>query len=464
MTVNKLLPTDTFLDMYNKMNEMADTLNVDESTYADATGSSSAYLLALTPTLDSYTEGLIVSFKANHTNTGNVTLNIDGLGVISIFKEAGSTQLIASDIQTGQVVRVIYDGTKFHMISQTAVTTLTDNSVTLDKVASGTAGEVNTYDGSGNPTTAGAGTSGHVLVSQGAGSVPIMGQVNTSGVADRAIGLQQTATGTVGELTSYDGSGNPIAVPSNTTGLPLLSNSSTSAPAFGQLDTGGVADDAIALSKVAPGTPGHMNLYDNAGNPTTLAPGTDDYVLTSNGAGAEPTFQLGGSWKLLGSVTASNSANVTITNIPATWETLVIRFESFVPQTASSTLKMLISNNNGSTYATTGYFSTVHALGRTSINYTSGIDGFFLSPAAYATDPTNVTSGFVFLHSFGTATEYSTISGHGTTYVPTLLDSTYMRGMNIFGTRETQEAINAIKIQWSSGNILSGNLYVYGMK
>ena len=55
-----------------------------------------------------------------------------------------------------------------------------DDAVTLDKIASGTDGELITWDASGNPAAVGAGTSGHFLKSQGAGSVPVFAASGTS--------------------------------------------------------------------------------------------------------------------------------------------------------------------------------------------------------------------------------------------------------------------------------------------
>jgi len=56
---------------------------------------------------------------------------------------------------------------------------LQDDAVSLAKLASGTDGELITWDASGNPTAVGAGTSGHFLKSQGAGSVPVFAAVST---------------------------------------------------------------------------------------------------------------------------------------------------------------------------------------------------------------------------------------------------------------------------------------------
>jgi hypothetical protein len=61
--------------------------------------------------------------------------------------------------------------------------------------------------------------------------------------------------------------------------------------AHGPLATADIADDAITLAKMASGTDGELITWDASGDPTTVAVGTAGQVLTSNGAGAEPTFQ-----------------------------------------------------------------------------------------------------------------------------------------------------------------------------
>ena len=50
---------------------------------------------------------------------------------------------------------------------------IADDAITLAKMASGTDGNIITYDASGNPAVVAVGTSGHFLKSQGAGSVPV---------------------------------------------------------------------------------------------------------------------------------------------------------------------------------------------------------------------------------------------------------------------------------------------------
>ena len=52
-----------------------------------------------------------------------------------------------------------------------------------------------------------------------------------------------------------------------------------------------IANDAVTLAKMASGTDGNLITYDASGDPAAVATGTATQVLTSNGAGAAPTFQ-----------------------------------------------------------------------------------------------------------------------------------------------------------------------------
>ena len=61
-----------------------------------------------------------------------------------------------------------------------------------------------------------------------------------------------------------------------------------------------IADNAVTLAKMAGGTDGNLITYDASGDPAYVATGTATHVLTSNGAGAAPTFQAAaGGGKLL---------------------------------------------------------------------------------------------------------------------------------------------------------------------
>ena len=81
----------------------------------------------------------------------------------------------------------------------------------------------------------------------------------------------------------------------------------------GTVSTAKVADDAITLAKMASGTDGNVISYDASGNPVAIATGSDGQVLTSTGAGSPPAFEAaaGGAWSLISTTTiSSNTTNV----------------------------------------------------------------------------------------------------------------------------------------------------------
>jgi len=52
-----------------------------------------------------------------------------------------------------------------------------------------------------------------------------------------------------------------------------------------------IADNAVTLAKMASGTDGQIITYDASGDPIAVGPGTDGQVLTSTGAGSPPAFE-----------------------------------------------------------------------------------------------------------------------------------------------------------------------------
>jgi len=77
----------------------------------------------LTPALTAYAAGNQFSFVVANTNTGAVTINIDGVGSKSITR-TGSTALVAGDMVAGQVVLIEYDGTRFQLLNGNSFTNL----------------------------------------------------------------------------------------------------------------------------------------------------------------------------------------------------------------------------------------------------------------------------------------------------------------------------------------------------
>lgn len=69
---------------------------------------------------------------------------------------------------------------------------IADDAVTLDKMASGTDGNLITYDASGNPAAVATGSLGNVLTSAGSGAPPTMSMPTTLATAQSASGTTLT--------------------------------------------------------------------------------------------------------------------------------------------------------------------------------------------------------------------------------------------------------------------------------
>ena len=67
-------------------------------------------------------------------------------------------------------------------------------------------------------------------------------------------------------------------------------NETLTAALTGTIATAQIADNAITLAKMASGTDGNIISYDASGNPVAVATGSAGQILTSAGAGAPPTF------------------------------------------------------------------------------------------------------------------------------------------------------------------------------
>lgn len=84
--------------------------------YAADTGAADAYAIAPTPTVTAYAAGQKFRFIAANANTGASTLDVSSLGTKNILKFHDGA-LVATDIEAGQLVEVVYDGTQFQLTS-----------------------------------------------------------------------------------------------------------------------------------------------------------------------------------------------------------------------------------------------------------------------------------------------------------------------------------------------------------
>jgi hypothetical protein len=155
---------------------------------------------SLTPALTAYAAGNQFSFVVANTNTGAVTINIDGNGAKSITR-TGSTALVAGDMVAGQVVLIEYDGTRFQLLNGNSFTnlnvsgnetiggTLTYGGVTLTNAVTGTGKMVlDTSPTIATPTVTNPTVTNYVE------SVVAIGTVTSSNTIALTNGTVQTAT------------------------------------------------------------------------------------------------------------------------------------------------------------------------------------------------------------------------------------------------------------------------------
>jgi hypothetical protein len=96
-------------------------IQVQSFQFAVAGGTSNAITLTISPAPLSYAQPLKLKFRATLTNTGAVTIDVNGLGVRNIQKVSGGsiTNLSAGDIISGGIYEIVYDGAQFQLMTLT---------------------------------------------------------------------------------------------------------------------------------------------------------------------------------------------------------------------------------------------------------------------------------------------------------------------------------------------------------
>ena len=116
--------------------------------------------------------------------------------------------------------------------------------------------------------------------------------------------------------------------------------------------TASIQDNAVTLAKIASGTDGELITWDASGDPAAVAVGTATHVLTSNGAGAAPTFQAagGGATGLITRATFSTASTVDITGFSSgTYDSYEILMQC-LKSDDNDGMQLRTSSNGGSSY------------------------------------------------------------------------------------------------------------------
>jgi microcystin-dependent protein len=298
-------------------------LHEDRASYATDTGSANAHAVALDSVVTSYEEGLTVRFKAANANTGATTLRINGLAEVAI-KKAIDDDLVANDIVVGQIVEVTFDGTFFQMTSPdgnlvggasaaatsaaAAAASATEAGgyadaaeASADEAASIVSANLYRFcgeaGGTGNAITLTPNPAFASLSAMEGARLSFIASANNSGAVTvnvsglGAISLKKSDGSTAlttGDI--VDGTIYTIVYDGTIFYQTESAPASAGTPDDNTVSTAKIQNDAVTLAKMEHGTQGDILYYAASGVPTRLSAGTSGHVLTSGGAGANPSW------------------------------------------------------------------------------------------------------------------------------------------------------------------------------
>lgn len=226
-------------------------------------------------------------------------------------------------------------------------------------------------------------------------------------------------------------------------------------------DGGSGASSFTAYAVICGGTTSTNPLQSIAGV------GTSGQVLTSNGAGALPTFQTAsggaGSWVLLANDTASADATIDFEQcFSDTYEIYVLMYENEVPATTNTNPRAQFGTGGTPTWQATSY-------GSGGCNGTTG---------STANEPPSVTTALN-RGDDTNQTNTSTSNGGGMAIIRNVRNATNHKAMNTRwgmltggatagGVTEARwqnaTVVTSLRLLYSSGNISTGTYWLYGIK
>lgn len=112
-------------------------------SFTQTNGSGNNFGITVSQTIPAYTDGMAFTFRSNRANTGSATLNVNGVGQVSMFDATGGN-LPQNAIRAGSVHIAVFWGSSFRLINL-AFTTGTE---AFDLVQLTSAGNLPTLNGS----------------------------------------------------------------------------------------------------------------------------------------------------------------------------------------------------------------------------------------------------------------------------------------------------------------------------
>ena len=236
-------------------------------------------------------------------------------------------------------------------------------------------------------------------------------------------------------------------------------------PSDNTVATAKIQDDAVNLAKMASCTDGNIISYDASGNPVAVATGSDGQVLTSAGAGQPPAFEAagGGAWTFLQAQTASNSTYIewTTSQITSTYD--IYKIFAYNVHFANDNIQAYVGVDVGAGYVTANY-----KYASAMVVYNGTLSGVGSASAAFirvtkdgSGNATGENQNYEFTLWDPLATDnWKMISWNGS---HSNQDGEVFEYFGSGGYFSGQAALSKLKFYAESGNITSGEFYLYGL-
>lgn len=254
--------------------------------------------------------------------------------------------------------------------------------------------------------------------------------------------------------------------PGSTTGVPLVSQGSSSNPAYGTMvvAAGGTnITSATAYGVICAGTT-------STGAFQVVTPGTAGYLLESGGSSALPTWvSVGGAgnFVLIQSITMTSGSSVAnfTTGINSTYNNYFMLISN-MPDQNVSTSSIYISTNGGSSYISSGYRNMFANCPSNSTTWTSAseVTGAELANIGYAFNvgtSTGIINGGVYLYNLTSGSGYVACSGKGVVADKTAGATVYWICAGQYETAST--TVNALQFFNGSSITGAGTISLFGI-
>jgi len=259
----------------------------------------------------------------------------------------------------------------------------------------------------------------------------------------------EAATGTNTDL-SLDGKG---------TGVPDLATG---------FKVGGTA--GLPINNLRVGTDGELITWDASGDPATVAVGTATHILTSNGAGAAPTFQAaagGGAWTLIDSEAASSSASITLTGLDTSvYDVFALVLSNIEPSEDGRFLALTLGDASGLDTGASDYSwheTNLPQNGTTQSGRSSATDSVIRCTEECGNATGEGIGGaiiYIFAKAGASSGTYTMVRGAYTM----INGSGVGGGGELVAYRAASLALTQLNVAMNSGNIDSGRVSVFGIK